>query len=813
YIKKIVNAFNIATFEKEGYEADDLIGTIVKKISSPDIQTVIITGDKDMMQLVSERVVLLDTMKNKTTGPGEVMERFGITPGQLPDIFGLMGDKADNVPGVLGIGEKTAVALIKQFSSIENLFKNITSVKTEKLRNTLLKFKKEAEMSKKLCTIDTDAPVAGPDKIWTGGLDDFKTRESDLEKLRNIFKELEFSKFTKELTPQKKISYEQYQLIATPEALQKLTNNLKQVKEFAVDLETTGLNPLLAEIVGVAVAYEEHQAFYIPVAHCYEGAPIQLPRQLVLEELREALENDRIKKIGQNIKFDLMILKRYGINLNGVFEDVMLASYLLNPLKRNHNLEEIARDYLGHQIITYEDVTGTGRKQIGFDQVPVEQAKVYSAEDADAAFLLHNILKPRLVKEKLMDLFEQIEMPLVRVLADMEMSGIKIDKDFLRGLSDEFSERLKITRQKIYELSEGEFNIDSPKQLQVILFERLKLPVQKRTKTGFSTDSDVLAVLAPIHELPALILEYRSLAKLKSTYTDGFLELINPQTGRVHTSYNQSITATGRLSSKEPNLQNIPIRTDDGKKIRRAFIPEPGSIFISADYSQIELRILAHLSGDDVLVNAFKKGEDVHIHTAMEIFNVSADLVTTEMRRLAKTINFGIIYGMSAHGLSQELKINYEVAQEYIDHYFQKYQGVRSYLEGVIEESHRQGVVRTLFDRPRPLPDINSPNINSRNFAERTAVNSPIQGTAADIMKIAMIKIYQALNEAHLKTKMILQVHDELVFEVPPKEEKQILHLVKKEMEGCVKLKVPLKIDLGRGLNWAEMEPVKLESV
>ncbi|MCK5578356.1 MAG: DNA polymerase I, partial [Planctomycetes bacterium] len=507
-------------------------------------------------------------------------------------------------------------------------------------------------------------------------LKDFEFQPPDTKKSAGIFKELEFHKFSRELMPVKKISYDNYQLITTRPGLRKLVDRLKKSKAFAVDLETTGLDPMSDKIVGLSFSIQDHESFYIPVAHDYDGVPAQLDRQWVLNELKGVLEDERITKVGQNIKFDLVLLARAGVDLAGFLEDIMLVSYILNPVKRNHNLEDISRAYLGHQMISYQEVVGTGRKKISFAQVELEPAKVYSAEDADVTFLCHKILRARLTKKKLVALFEEIESPLIRVLADMEMAGVKVDKSFLKKLSVEFSRRLKILEKKIYELGGSEFNIDSPKQLQVVLFEKLKLPARKRTKTGYSTNSDVLTDLAREHELPALILEYRGLAKLKNTYSDNFFELINPETGRVHTSYNQAVTATGRLSSREPNLQNIPIRTEDGKKIRRAFVPAPGCIFVSADYSQIELRILAHFSRDKVLVDAFKNGRDIHTHTAREIFNVSADEVTAEMRRVAKVINFGIIYGMSAHGLVKELKISYQEAQAYIDNYFSQYPDV-----------------------------------------------------------------------------------------------------------------------------------------
>lgn len=803
YIKEIVEAFNIPSIEQSGYEADDLIGTIARQAEEQGLDTVIITGDKDMMQLVSDKVTLYDTMKNKKTGKEEVKERFAVIPERVIDIFGLMGDKTDNIPGVPGIGKKTAIELIKEFHTLEDLLGKVSKVKKEKLRESLINFTEQARLSKKLATIDTRVPLkARPEQ--------FKYQEPDIEKLRVIFTELEFSKFLKELTPAKKISYEDYHLICTQPDFERILTELSQVEEFALDLETTGKDPMQAEMVGLSFSYKEHQAFYIPLAHDYPDVPEQLPRADVLKALKPVLENSKIKKIGQNIKYDLIILKRYGINLAGCLHDVMLASYLLNPAKHNHNLEEIVRDYLEHQMITYEEVAGKGQKQVSFDKVDLKTAGVYAAEDADATFLLYHILMPKLVEHNLLDLYERLETLLIRVLAKMEINGIKIDKEILKELSDDFGLRLDRIKRDIYKLAGEEFNLDSPKQLQVILYEKLGLKPGKKIKTGFSTDSETLSRLAreKKHPLPANLLEYRTLTKLKSTYIDALALLINPTTGRIHTFYNQTVTATGRLSSSEPNLQNIPIRTEEGRKIRQAFIPEKGYIFISADYSQIELRVLAHFSKDPGLIEAFSKNEDIHSHTAMEIFGVSQDMISTDMRRSAKVINFGIIYGMSNYGLSQQLGISPEMAQEYIDNYFERYGAVRLYFEDTLTQAREQGYVTTLLGRRRTIPELKSSNHTVRSFAERAAINAPIQGTAADIMKQAMINIHTRLAESGLQTKMVLQVHDELLFEVPHSEEDKIIRLVSKEMESVMELNVPLKVDISRGKNWAEMSRV-----
>ena len=801
YIKNIVEAFNIPQLEKPGFEADDIIGTISRLAEEQGIATVIITGDKDMTQLVSEKITLLDTMKDKTTGVAEVKERFGVTPDKVVDIFALAGDATDNIPGVSGIGEKTAIELIKEFGSLDNLIKEANNIKKEKLKEKIIAHPDDARLSKELFTIKTDVPL--PVKI-----DELKQGAPDIERLRNIFTELEFSKFLKELTPAKNISYDEYRLVIDEDSFNGLIDELKKADGFSIDLETTSKDPMQAEIVGISLCNHPRKSFYIPVGHTYPDAPKQLNKGKVLKALKGLLENPDTRKIGQNIKFDMIILKRHGLEIKGEISDTMIASYLLNPAKHNHNLEEISREYLQHQVITYKDVAGTGKKEITFDKVPLEIAKTYSAEDANVAYLLDRILIPKLEEANLYKLYNEIELPLVKVLARMEMNGIKVNRKFISALADDFDKRLDKLKREIYRMSEEEFNIDSPKQLQHILYEKLGLQRGKKIKTGFSTDSDTLSRLANEHPLPAQILEYRTIAKLKSTYIEGMDILINPQTGRLHTSYNQTITATGRLSSSEPNLQNIPVRTEEGRKIRQAFIPEKGCIFIAADYSQIELRLLAHFSKDEKLIEAFENDEDIHTFTATEIFNVTSDLVNNDMRRAAKTINFGIIYGMSAYGLAQQLSISHEMAEQYIDSYFARYPEVKDYLEETVISAREKGYVETLFGRKRYLPEIMSYNTTVRNFAERAAVNAPLQGTAADIMKKAMINLHSRLSETKLKTKMVLQVHDELIFEVPEAEEKKIIPIIRNEMQDACKLTVFLKVDLKRGDNWSEMEPV-----
>ncbi|MCX5885676.1 MAG: DNA polymerase I [Proteobacteria bacterium] len=795
YIKEITKGFRIPILEKQGYEADDIIGTMVEKCKN-DADIIIVSGDKDMMQLVSEGVTVLDTMKDKVCDQAEVGRRFEVNPSQLIDVFGLSGDTSDNVPGVPGIGEKTAVKLIKEFGSIDALFKNVDKVAGEKLRENLKKYQQQALLSKELVRIRTDVPLFI-------NLPDVRLIPADNERLKELFKELEFNKFVRELTSQKTISYDDYHVINRMEDVEKLIRALKTAGEFSLDLETTSLSPMEAEIVGISFSWKEHQACYIPVAHQDTTMP-QLERTCVLSLLQPLLEDEKIRIYGQNIKYDYIILQRYGIIIRGIAGDTMIASYLLNPTKHNHNLEEIALEYLDHQMITYKDLTGTGKKALSFDRVGIEEAKVYSCEDADVTFLLAKLLLPKLEEEGLSELFYQVEMPLVEVLAKMEMNGVKIDVTLLQEMSQEFESLLNSSMEKIYGLAGEEFNINSPQQLGNILFEKLKLPGARRTKIGYSTDVETLQKLAPHHPLPAEVLAFRSLSKLKSTYIDAFPRMINLQTGRLHTSYNQTVTATGRLSSSDPNLQNIPIRSPEGRRIREAFIADRGRKILSADYSQIELRILAHLSQDETLRKSFREGEDIHTRTAAEIFGVSPHLVTPEMRREAKVINFGIIYGMSAYGLAKELGIDQKIAKAYITDYFKKYRGVREYIDSVLEKAREKGYVTTLKNRRRYLPEITSSNQVMRQFAERMAINAPIQGTAADLIKSAMITIQKRIEEQGMKTNMVIQIHDELVFEVPEEELQEAEDLVRHEMEGVIDISVPLKIDISSGKNWSE---------
>ena len=796
YIKRIIEAYNIPVIEKEGYEADDIIGTIAKEVAKQGMDVVIVTGDKDMFQLVDERIRTLDTMKDRSFGPREVVERYGINPEEITDVMALMGDSIDNIPGVPGIGEKTAVALIKQYKTLGNLLANREKVSKKKLVEALTRFGEQAKLSKRLATISTDVPLAY-------GLQDFVLSEPDVERLKEIFRELEFSKFLKEITSGT-LSVEDYYLVTEEDQFSNLVGELKVCRGFSFDFETTSRNPMLAELVGLSFSLKPQQAFYIPLGHRYPGVPRQLDKEFVLGELKPLFADEKLKKYGQNMKYEYVLLKRSGIELRGIACDTMVASYLVNPTKHNHNLEEIAREYLDHRMISYKDVVGSGKKQVTFDQVELNTAKNYSCEDSDVTFLVSHILLPKLEDEGLKDLFDEVEIPLIEVLAHMEMNGVKIDRSLLEEMSKEFEGKIASIADRVYLLAGEQFNINSSQQLAKILFEKLKLPKVKRTKTGVSTDTEVLTKLAQQHDLPGELLAYRSLSKLKSTYIDALPKLINPRTGRVHTSYNQTVTATGRLSSSDPNLQNIPIRSEEGKRIRQAFIPEEGWLMLSADYSQIELRILAHLAGDSTLCEAFHRDEDIHARTASNILGIPLEDVTPEMRRQAKVINFGIIYGMSAFGLGKELDIEPKVASAYIEGYFQKYQGVKEYIDSSLRESREKGYVTTLLGRRRYLPEINSSNQIARNAAERTAINTPIQGTAADLIKVAMIQIHRRLKDLNLSTKMVMQVHDELVFECPEGELEQASRIIREGMEGVMKCSVPLRVSIACGRDWNE---------
>ena len=799
YIKDITKGFNIPVVEMSGYEADDLIGTLARKAEEAGFSVIMVTGDKDFMQLVTDKSIIWDPMKEKTIDSDFIKDTYGLEPHQMVDVMGLSGDSADNIPGVPGMGPKTSLALIKTFGSMERLYEQVDTIKKKKQHENLVRYKEQALLSKKLVRINDNVPLSFTPE-------DFKYRAPDSTVLSGLFKKLEFRQLQQSVIKRADLSKKKYKAVLSIDELSDLIAILETSGLFALDTETTSKNPMAAELVGLSFSVKADEAFYIPCAHEYKDAPKQLKRDEVLKMLKPVLENHKLKKIGQNIKYDWIVLKRHGINLSGVIFDTMLASYLINPSKRAHNLDQIALDFLDHKTISYEEVAGKGKKASCFSRVSLEKAVPYACEDADITLMAYNVLMPMLKDMGLEELFEKVEMPLVPVLMKMEMTGINVDRKKLMILSKSFEHQLDQLESSIYSIAGEDFNIRSSQQLGKILFEKLKLPVQKKTKkkTGYSTDVDVLEILAEQHELPALILRHRTLAKLKSTYTDALIDLTNPETGRIHTSYNQTVTATGRLSSSEPNLQNIPVRTDEGKEIRKAFIPRKGWYLLAADYSQIELRILAHYSDDKILIKAFKEDEDIHTRTATEVFQVFPSLINSELRQQAKVINFGIVYGMSPYGLSKELGISQKMAKTYIHNYFTRYKGVKQFIDETIEQARISKKTSTLLGRIRLLPDINSSNKNLREFAERTAINTPIQGTAADLIKIAMITVDSAFTEKGLKSAMLLSVHDEIVFEVPPDELDTVRSLVKDIMEGLWDLKVPLKVNMAVGENWAQ---------
>ena len=806
-IFQVVDAFKIPQFRMEGFEADDIMGTIARDYEKRGIDVVLVTGDKDFTQLVSDKVTLLDTMKNKETRVGDVVEKYGVPPDRVTDVFALMGDQVDNIPGVKGIGEKTAIGLIKSFGSLDNLLQNLDDL-AEKQRKLITEKKGDALLSKELVTIKTDIDLDME-------LEKFRYEGFDKAGLRSLFDELEFKNLLRELgdgggpvektDENRTVPYDDYSLIVTEDGLDRVIGRIKETGEVSIDLETTSTDPMLAQIVGIALCPAPHEAYYVPVAHrsLADSSTRQLALPAVLEKLKSLIEDENLRKIGQNVKYEFVLLEMYGLRLNGISFDTMIAAHMLDSSRISYSLDELCRLYLGHSMISYRDVTGTGKSKINFEEVELEAAKVYSCEDADVAMLLAGKLAGELEELGLLRVYRDVELRFIEVLARIEINGVKVDAGRLRELSKEFEAGLKDIEKAIFEEVGYEFNLNSPIQLRQVLFETLSLPQKKLTKTGeSSTDVEVLNDLSKFHPVPEKVLEHRTLSKLKSTYVDALPRLINPRTGRLHTSFNPVGSSTGRLSSSDPNLQNIPIKTAQGRRIREAFIPEEGCVMLSADYSQIELRLLAHFSGDESLIEAFMTGSDIHNRTASEIFGVTPDLVTPDMRRLAKSINFGIIYGISAFGLAKQLGTSVSIAKSYIDEYFKRYGKVRDYIEKSISDAKSKGYAETLLGRRRPIPELASDDRNRKGFGERTAMNTPIQGSAADIINIAMIRIHERL--ASFKTRMILQVHDELLFEVPEDELDAVSLMVKEEMEGAWKLSVPIVVEIGTGKNWAE---------
>ncbi|GAB0056557.1 DNA polymerase I [Candidatus Magnetaquicoccaceae bacterium FCR-1] len=845
-IRRLVSAWNVPIFERGGHEADDLIATLARAAERDGWEVVVVTGDKDLSQIVSERIRILDPGKEQWIGPAEVQEKWGVPVERLTQAMALIGDTSDNIPGVPGVGPKLAAGLIGQFGDLETLFARVAEVSRPALRQTLSdpEVARLAWLSLRLVTVDDAMELPfEPEAL--------KRRPPDREALRALLTEMEFLSELRDLDrwapagaervtppgrtdpcqvpgdqsaggitppgrtdppsdplePTGELPGSGYRAITDAATWAGFLERLRLRPAFALDTETTGLDPSQAELVGLSIAWRAGEAWYIPVGHVPEAAPDgQLARERVLADLKPILEDPRIAKHGQNSQFEYAILRRYGITLTGIGSDTMLLSGLLHGQTRRHNLDALALAELGRQTISFKEVAGVGKKQVTFDRVALSEAVPYACEDAEVAWLLTERMAPRLAEvPSLTRLYETVERPLIPVLGEMELAGALVDRAALERLSEDFSVRRAALTRQIHDKAGLEFNINSTQQLGEILFNRMGIKGGKRTKTGFSTDVEVLTRLSEEgHELPGLVLEYRGLTKLQSTYTDALTAQLDPRTGRIHTRYNQAATLTGRLSSSDPNLQNIPVRRPEGKAIRAAFIAPPGSVLLSADYSQIELRLLAHLGDIPRLKAAFEQGLDIHAATAAELFGSAPDQVDAEARRLAKTINFGLIYGMSPYGLAKRLGISVGEAFNYMDLYFSRYNGVKAHMERTIRFAREHGYVETLGGRRCFVADIDHTNRNLRELAERTAINAPLQGSAADLIKLAMIRLQRALRDAGLKSRLILQVHDELVLEVPETELEQVRSVTRDAMEQAMNLSVPLRVDMGVGANWAE---------
>ncbi len=799
-IHDVIRAMGIPLIMEEGVEADDVIGTLAKQATAQGMQTIISTGDKDLAQLVDPHITLINTMTNTELNPTTVEEKFGIPPSLIIDYLTLVGDTVDNIPGVPQVGPKTAVKWLKEYGSLDAIVSSADKI-TGKVGENLRAHLPQIPLAKQLVTIKMDVELA--EKIT-----DLIRQPPDNEKLIELYRDLEFKSWLNELlekNPQKTSEkYADYMTLFSDNELDAWLEKLNRADIFALDTETTSLNYMEAKLVGISFAITAGQGVYIPLAHSYENAPAQLNLTSVLAKFKPLLENAAIKKIGHNIKYDSEVLANYDIHLQGIAFDTMLESYILESASNSHDMDSLALKYLGWRTIHYEDVAGKGAKQISFDQVTIESAATYAAEDADVTLQLHQTLWPKLTKEPgLQKVFTDIEMPLIPVLARMERNGVLIDADKLKKQSAQLEKRVAELEQETYELAGGEFNLNSPKQLQEVLYQKLNLPILQKTPTGQpSTAEPVLQELALEYPLPEKIIEFRTLSKLITTYTKRLPEQINPHTKRIHTSYNQTGAATGRLSSSDPNLQNIPIRTEEGRRIRQAFIAPKGYQLISTDYSQIELRIMAHISEDPNLLKAFANNLDVHAATAAEVLGKKIDDVSSDERRGAKAINFGLIYGMSAFGLAKQLGVSRTEAQEYIDLYFARYPKIKEYMEKTRENAHQKGFVETLWGRRLYLPDINSSQIPRQKAAERTAINAPLQGSAADIIKRAMIALDHWLQTHDIDAKMIMQVHDELVFEVHESAVDTLLPVIEKQMMAAANLQVPLLVSLGVGDNW-----------
>ena len=802
---KLIEAMGLPLLVVDGVEADDVIGTLAAQASAKKMDTLISTGDKDMAQLVNDHVTLMDTMKDAYLDRDGVIEKFGLPPERIIDYLALMGDKSDNIPGVPNVGPKTAVKWLTQYGSLDEVKAHADEIKGkvgDNLRSSLDLLPLSYELATIKCDVELETKPA-----------DLKRSAPNQPQLVDLLSQLEFKTWLSEVLDNQSSdpqhvsntdTEKDYQTVFSKKEFESWLGKLKKSELFSFDTETTDLDYMNARLVGLSFSINENEAAYVPLAHDYDDAPKQLDIKYVLDAIKPVLENKKQFKVGQNLKYDRNVLSNYNITLNGIAHDTMLQSYVLDSVGSRHDMDSLALKYLGCNTIHFEDIAGKGKKQLTFNQIDIDTASPYAAEDADITLRLHNTLWPKLQNEPdLLRVYEEIEMPLLPVLSNIEINGVYIDVDMLAKQSKQLEKSLAKLEKEIFGQAGDEFNISSPKQLQEILFEKLNLPVLKKTPKGQpSTAEDVLQELALDFPLPKLILEYRSLSKLKSTYTDKLPLQVSEKTGRIHTSYHQAVASTGRLASKDPNLQNIPIRSEEGRRIRQAFIAPKGYQIVAADYSQIELRIMAHLSGDKGLLDAFKNDIDVHRATAAEVFGTTVDKVSNEERRRAKAINFGLIYGMSAFGLGKQLGIGRNEAQEYVDLYFQRYPGVAKFMESTKESARDKGYVQTVFGRRLYLPDIKHSNAQRRQYAERTAINAPMQGTAADIIKLAMINTEKWLSKSGLDIKMIMQVHDELVFEIKTKDVKTAIPEIVRCMESVTKLKVPLKVDAGSGDNW-----------
>lgn len=802
-VEELVNGFGFSVLQKDGFEADDIIATAVKRATTDGLKSVVVSGDKDLLQLVGDDVVMLDTMKNKIWDAEAVEEKWLVPPSLVGDLLALAGDSSDNIPGVPRVGPKTAAPLLNDLGGLDGIYQNLDKIKSKAMQKRLIEHETDARVSRELVSLNHNVPV-----MWN--MSDTRFSKVDADSLVPLLDKFEFYKLrdrlfagyasAEEATPSVEVNY---QTVSSLVQLETIASEIRKAGRFAVDLETTSVDAVVADIVGLALCYKEYEGYYVPISH-RTGASI--PLDDVLTVVKPLLEDPAIEVIVQNIKYEDTIFRRHGIVIENVPMDPMLASYLLRAQERSHSLDAMAKSLLGRTLQSYDEVTEKARgTQLLFADVSIENATEYAAEDAEVAFDLARVLIPEIEKVGMGSLLQGMEIPLARVLCKMELAGICLDTLKLKEMSAEFATLIGALELTAHELAGRSFNLSSPKQLQEILFDELKLPTQKKTKTGYSTDSEVLETLSFMHDLPKVLVEHRNLTKLKNTYLDALPKQVNPNTGRIHTSFNQAIAATGRLSSTNPNLQNIPIRTSRGRDIRKAFVAQDGCVLLSADYSQIELRILAHLSKDEALIDAYVNDRDIHERTARAVFGISEnEPVAPEQRAMAKTVNFGVIYGKTAFSLGKELGITRPEAQRFIDTYFALYRGVAAYMEKVVADVKEQKAVFTLSGRKRDLKEIDSANFNVRQHAERMARNMPIQGTAADLLKVAMINVDKALDSSGFNAQMLLTVHDELVFEVPEAEVEPVTTLVVSQMEAAMRLDVPLKVDAGTGKNWGE---------